>query len=75
MAYHKRMFIFMSVLSFEVGGLYGDKNGVEMFFYIGRYFDLYVFYESAYDDDKCNYVPIPRKMYLTAREVKSFVRW
>lgn len=66
----------MKVEDLMVGGLYGDKDGVDMLFFIREYNDyLSEFVSAEWDEEKSEYKKTEDKRLLTKSEVKNLVKW
>lgn len=64
----------MKVENLEIGALYGDRDGVNLLFYVGKSY-LYDFVVAEYDEEKCDYFKTNEEIRLTEREVKNLIEW
>lgn len=65
----------MKIENLKLGKLYGDKDGVNMFFYVSGPGYLYTFVTAEWDEAAEGYKLTDDERKLTESEVKKLIEW
>lgn len=67
----------MKTKDLQANQLYGDKDGVNMYYYVGKYGagNLSEFKKADYDDEKQDFFPTNERIILTPDEVEKIKQW